>query len=291
MSRPRMKRQLGTWDGNSPVASRDPDRGLIPRRVPPLSWIVVLVIGVGLFELLRHALIDTGNPNLLPALILVGAAVVPAAFTAFVYGRRLPFAVTGGLLAATAVLGGVIGIVVAGTLEYDTLRRLGTLPMLAVGLIEETAKLLVPAVILLVMVSRHRLNAVDGLLIGVASGAGFAALETMGYAFVQLIATKGSLSAVDGVLLLRGLLSPAAHMAWTGLVAAALWAAAAARWSGASIARLVAAFVVAVGLHTAWDSIGTTLGYALLAAIGLAALGFAAHRLGQRFPPGEAASP
>jgi PrsW family intramembrane metalloprotease len=176
--------------------------------VQPLSGVVVLVVGVGLFELLRHALIDTGNPNLLPALVLVGAAVVPAAFTAFVYGRRLPFAVTGGLLAATAVLGGVIGIVVAGTLEYDTLRRLGTLPMVAVGLIEETAKLLVPAVILLVLVSRHRLNAVDGLLIGVASGAGFAALETMGYAFVQLIATQGSLSAVDGVLLLTGTAQP-----------------------------------------------------------------------------------
>ncbi|MBV9921158.1 MAG: PrsW family intramembrane metalloprotease, partial [Pseudonocardia sp.] len=188
---------------------------MIARRVPRLSWIVVLVVGFGLFYLLRRALIETQNPNLVPALILVGAVVVPAAFTAFVFARRLPFEASGGVLGVTAILGGVIGIVISGVLEYNTLRRLGALPMLAVGLIEETAKVLVPVVILLILLSRHRLNPVDGLLIGVASGAGFAALETMGYAFVQLISTHGSLAAVDGVLMVRGVLSPAAHMAWT----------------------------------------------------------------------------
>jgi RsiW-degrading membrane proteinase PrsW (M82 family) len=245
-------------------------------QLPGTAWLGVLVGGTGLFELLQQTLIATRNPNLVPALIMTGAIVVPATFVAFIYGRRLPYDVPGGVLTITAITGGIIGIVVAGILEYDTLRRLGTLPMIAVGLIEETAKLIIPALILLW--GRYRRPA-DGLLIGVASGAGFAVLETMGYGFVALIVSHGNLSAVDGVLIVRGLLSPAAHMAWTGLSTAALWSAAAAGWSRPAVARFIAAFLLAVALHTAWDSIGTITGYAILAAIGLASLTAVAHQM------------
>ena len=142
---------------------------------------------LGLFELVRRALIDTGNPNLLPSLILLGAAVVPAAFVAFVYGRRLGYDVPGLLLAFTALVGGVVGVVLAGVWEYHTVLRLGSLPTVAVGFAEETAKLIVPAAVLLFVGYRRPAN---GLLLGVASGAGFAALETMGYAFVTLIQSR-----------------------------------------------------------------------------------------------------
>jgi RsiW-degrading membrane proteinase PrsW (M82 family) len=245
-------------------------------RLPRGSWLGVLAVGVGLFEALQQALIATRNPNLVPALIFVGSLAIPAAFVAFIYERRLPYDVPGGVLAVIAVTGGVIGVVVAGTLEYATLRRLGTLPMLTVALIEETAKLIVP--VLLLLWHRYRRPA-DGLLIGVASGAGFAVLETMGYSFVTLILSHGNLSAVDGVLVFRGLLSPAAHMAWTGLAAAALWAAAASHWSRPAVIRFAVAFLLAVGLHTAWDSIGTIPAYIVVAVIGLAALAIIAHQL------------
>jgi RsiW-degrading membrane proteinase PrsW (M82 family) len=260
------------------VATRPPARSeLAPlKRLPSTLWLPVLIGGVALFELLQQTLMATQDPNYVPALILVGAVVVPATFVVFIYGRRLPYDVPGGVLTITALTGGVIGIVIAGTLEYATLRKLGTLPMIGVGLIEETSKLVIPALILLW--GRYRRPA-DGLLIGVASGAGFAALETMGYGFVALIATHGDLSAVDGVLLLRGLLSPAAHMAWTGLTAAALWSAAASHWSRPAVLRLVGAFILAVALHTAWDSIGTITGYIILAVIGLAALTVIAHQM------------
>ena len=67
--------------------------------------------------------------------------------------------------------------------------------MFAVGLIEEAAKLIVP--LALVLVLRRERHPADGLLIGVASGAGFAVLETMGYAFVVLIQSQGDVAAVD----------------------------------------------------------------------------------------------
>lgn len=241
------------------------------------AWVVVLVVGVVLFELVRRTLVATQNPNFVPSLILLGAAVVPAAFLTFVAGRRLPVDLPASTLAMTALLGGVIGTVVAGTLEYDTLQRLGALPMVAVALIEETAKLLVPLVLL--VLPRFRRGPANGLVLGVASGAGFAALETMGYAVTALLQTRGQLAAVDGTLLLRGLMSPAAHMAWTGLTAAALWRAAARHWHARAIGGFLGVFVVAVALHTCWDAIGGLVVYVVLAVIAFVLLVQAAHRL------------
>lgn len=240
-------------------------------------WVVVLVVGIVLFELVRRTLIATQNPNFVPSLILLGAAVVPAAFLTFVAGRRLPADVGSTALAATALVGGVLGTVVAGTLEFDTLHRLGALPMAAVAVIEEAAKLIVPAVLL--AVPRFRRGPANGLVLGVAAGAGFAALETMGYAVTALITSRGNLGEVDGTLLLRGVMSPAAHMAWTGITAAALWHGAAGGWTGRSVAGVVGAYVVAVVLHTCWDSFGSLVVYAVLAVAAFALLIAATHRI------------
>jgi len=241
------------------------------------SWVLVLLVGATLFALVRHAIVSTGNPNLVPALILLGAAVVPAAFVVFIAGRRLVFDVGGGTVALTALVGGVIGVVTAGLLEYGTLKRLGALPMVGVGLIEEFAKLLVPAAIFLLV--RRYSHPADGLLLGVASGAGFAILETMGYAFVVLIQSRGNLGVVDNVLFVRGILSPAAHMAWTGIAAAALWDAGAHRWGGRAGLRFAGAFVAVVALHTAWDTLGSTVAYVVVSGLSLVLLAVTSHHL------------
>ncbi len=104
----------------------------------------------------------------------------------------------------------------------------------------------------------------------------------MGYAFVTLITSKGDVSAVDGVLALRGILSPAGHMAWTGLACAALGVAVAEHWSRSATTRFVLAFLAAVALHTAWDSIGTLASYLVIAGVGLGSLTVVTHRLRTR---------
>jgi protease PrsW len=254
----------------------------VPSHVGRWAWVVVLVVGIVLFELVRRTLIATLNPNFVPSLILLGAAVVPAAFLTFVAGRRLPTDLGSGPLAVAALLGGVIGTVVAGTLEFDALHRLGGLPMFLVALIEEAAKLVVPLALL--ALPRYRRGPANGLVLGVASGAGFAALETMGYAVTALIQTHGSIAAVDGTLLLRGLLSPAAHMAWTGLTAAALWHCAERHWSGRALGGFVLTYLVAVVLHTVWDSVGGLVVYVVLAVIAFVLLVVTAHRLAHTAP-------
>jgi RsiW-degrading membrane proteinase PrsW (M82 family) len=113
----------------------------------------------------------------------------------------------------------------------------------------------------------------------VACGAGFAALETLGYAFTTLTTSHGDLSQVDGILMIRGVLSPAGHMAWTGLTAAALWRAAAVRFSARACWHLAGWFGAAVALHTAWDAIGSPTAYLVLAATGLGALTIVTHGL------------
>jgi RsiW-degrading membrane proteinase PrsW (M82 family) len=229
------------------------------------AWIVVLVVGGLLFYLVLRTLIRTQNPNLVPSLILLGAFLVPVTFVTFIYQRVHAARTSPDVLALAALFGGVIGVVVAGRLEYDTMRDLGTVPMLLVGLIEEAAKLIVPIGLLLLLRRRRPDN---GLLVGVAVGMGFAALETMGYAFVALLQSKGDIGTVEQLLLLRGVLSPAAHAAWTGLATAALW-----RAADSGRIRAYGYFVlVYLGvslLHACWDGIGTWWSYLVLSVISL----------------------
>ncbi len=241
------------------------------------GWIAVLALGAALFVVVERTLVATQNPNFIPSAILLGAAIVPVAFLTFVYGRRLSYDVTGSAVALSALLGGVLGTVVAGTLEYDVQHALGVLPTVGIGLIEETAKLLVPVAIL-VLVRRFRTGP-DGLLLGVAAGAGFAALETMGYAFVTMLQSQGSITDTVDVLLLRGVLSPAGHMAWTGIAAGALFAAAESGWTRRKVIEFLGAFALAVGLHTAWDSSSSLIGTGVVALISLVALGWTVHRV------------
>jgi RsiW-degrading membrane proteinase PrsW (M82 family) len=242
------------------------------------AWLGVLVIGLVLYVVVLRTLIRTQNPNFVPALILLGASVVPLAFLTFAQARTGRWEVPASALVVAALFGGVIGTVVAGSLEYDTLRRLGVLPMLFVAVIEEAAKLIVPVVLLFTVMFRHgRRLPTDGLVIGVAAGMGFAALETMGYAFTALLASQGNIGAVQETLFVRGLTAPAGHTAWTGLTAGALWALSAAP-NLRHVLTFVGTFIGAVILHTCWDTFGGIIPFVILGIISLGWLFLALRR-------------
>ena len=230
--------------------SRPIDRN---RLVVRLAWLWVLAAGVASYLIVLRTLVATENLNFVPSLILLGSVVVPASVLVFAASSGRQVLVSPGSLALIAITGGILGTVAAGTLEYDALHRLRALPMIMVGLIEEAAKLIVPMLVLLF--SRQR-NPRAGVIIGVASGMGFATLETMGYGFSALL-RSGSLVAVEQTLQLRALLSPAGHVAWTGLTAAALWSVASSPHKGRAVARAVGVFVAATLLHAAWDGLNS----------------------------------
>src|SRR4029450_4074644 len=102
-------------------------------------WFQIFLSGLVLLFLVERTLVATGDPNYVPSAILLGAFLVPVTFTTYLY-ERLPR--RDGPLPAIAscfVWGGVLGTVVAGTLEYDVIRTLGFLPKLGIGVIEESA--------------------------------------------------------------------------------------------------------------------------------------------------------
>jgi protease PrsW len=247
------------------------------------AWFQTLVLGLALFAVLDGAALITGNIRLVPSILAVGAFLGPVAFVTYVW-ERAPEVPLPTLLRCFLV-GGLLGLASAAVLEYRALIELGTLPTVAVGLIEETCKLLLPVAILLR--GRYRREA-DGLLFGVASGMGFAAFETMGYGLGALLASQGHIGEVERVLFIRNLLSPANHAAWTGLVCAALWRSAfgVPRWPAWAPA---AVFAVAVGLHALWDWVPTLWEQIPIGVLSLALLAWRMHAAAREpaSPPGE----
>jgi RsiW-degrading membrane proteinase PrsW (M82 family) len=220
--------------------------GLLRRR-----WFQIFASGLILLFLVERALIATSSPNYVPSVILLGAFLVPVTFVTYLYERLPNWDVPLPALAVCFLWGGVLGTVVAGTLEYDVAKALGFLPKLAIGLIEESAKLIVP--LGFYFFGRYRSEAA-GIVLGVATAAGFAALETMGYGFVSLVQSKDNLGILDEVLLVRGLSSPAGHMSWTGLVCAVLWRERLKVGHATLNWRVGGAFLTAVVLHALWDT-------------------------------------
>lgn len=223
-------------------------------------WFQIIVIGVVLFVTLEQTYKATSNVKFFPVVILLSAMVVPAAFVAYFY-RRERAADRGKHLVAPLqpastcfFLGGTRGVVLAASIEYQTLRTLGVPQLFGVGLIEESAKLILPVIIYLRWSYRSE---ADGLLFGVASGMGFAALETMGYGLVTFVQSHGNITSTEEVLLIRSLLSPAGHAAWTGLVAATLWRQR--ERTGKLFSPIVlGVFITAIVLHALWDIAGTS---------------------------------
>jgi RsiW-degrading membrane proteinase PrsW (M82 family) len=220
--------------------------GVLRRR-----WFQIFVSGLVLLYLVERTLVATANPNFVPSVILLGAFLVPVTFVTYLYERLPDWDVPLPAIAVCFLWGGVLGTVVAGTLEYDVVRTLGFLPKLLIGLIEESAKLIVPLVFY--FLGRYRSEAA-GIVLGVATAAGFAGLETMGYGFVSLLQAKGNLGVLDEVLILRGLTSPAGHMAWTGLVCAVLWRERINAGHATLNRYVISAFLTAVILHALWDT-------------------------------------
>ena len=127
------------------------------------------------------------------------------------------------------------------------------IPALA-GIWEEPAKGIVLLVFLWFFPGRA--NPLVGLSLGAAVGAGFASLETFGYAYN--VRADGFPS--TWVLLRRGALSPFMHVGWSAALGGAVWNAvlpSGERSSrGARVLGVVGVFVLMVTAHCVWNASG-----------------------------------
>jgi protease PrsW len=163
---------------------------------------------------------------LVMAELIIGAVLVPVTFVAYFYERGTHDQTPLSVLVTTFIAGAILGCTAAVILE-TAVKVSGNWGYIAVGFIEEGCK----ALIVLTWLRRRDLFAPDrGLVIGAATGMGFAALETMQYgiqAFIGTLANGGTLSqqltAMSAVLNIRGVLAPLGHGTWTGILAAVIW--------------------------------------------------------------------
>jgi RsiW-degrading membrane proteinase PrsW (M82 family) len=214
-------------------------------------WLRIFFSGLVLWLLTVMVTFLTGNPNLVPTLVLLGSFLVPVTFVAWAFERRDTGEITPELILSTFIGGGVLGVLAASLLETYLLHPSPGL-FLGVGLIEEGVKL-----VALAWLTRHlKVKSVrDGILLGASVGFGFAAFESAGYAFTALFTERGlSLLQVVQTEVLRGLLTPVGHGLWTAILGGVLFSPSG-RDQFLISDRLVLAYLGVSLLHALWDSI------------------------------------
>ena len=241
----------GARQPNDAVASPSPTLPTPSSAVPwtHRAWWKVLLIGFVLYLVEMRLLGSSGNPNLVPTVIFLGAFLVPVTYVVFLYEHGVFARVSPPVVAMTFFFGGVLGTMAAQLIEQQLVHGLGLVAMLAVGFSEEVAKLI--AIIWLFGKQEYR-STWHGIIFGAAAGMGFAAFESMGYGFTFLLQSRGNLDVLGEVLLTRGLLSPLGHGTWAAIVAGVLWRERQERLFRINGAVLRAFFGVVI-LHGLWD--------------------------------------
>jgi len=222
-------------------------------------WWKILLIGIALYAVVSNVTLSTGNILLLPNLFMIGTFLVPIVYVAYLYEDGTLYDVPLSRIALLFFFGGVIGTVVA-TLLLSRLLVDGGAGLfgsqtlwnaLLIGFAEEAAKLVV-LLPFLVFARKRYATVMHGIVLGAAAGMGFAAFESMGYAFLALVLPGGGVDAMAEVIRLRALLAPLGHGTWTAIIAAAIWREHIAGRLSFGINVLVA-YIVAAVLHALWD--------------------------------------
>jgi protease PrsW len=278
------------FEYRGPAPAQVQRRAWLARQRPKHFWRVLLVGSLGLLGA-EATLGVLSAPLLIGLVVTLGSALMPITFLIFCWDQDFLADMPVHVVALTFVSGAVLGLGLALAVEVLVVNDRNLLSALEVGVIEETAKALA---VFWFLRNKRLHNEIDGLILGAAAGAGFAILETIGYALTALrggFGDGGGIGAMNAVLLVRGLLAIFGHVTWTAIVVAAIW-----RERGQSTFRLngsvLLAFAIAVTLHTLWDGFAP-FGVLFDAVAGILILRFfvmeavAREELGSLAPPPE----
>lgn len=191
-----------------------------PHNAKAWVYLKILIFFIIAYIPTRIGYIVYGNLNFLPAMIMLGAFAVPLTVLMFFFEinifRNIPFY----KVIKYFLLGGALSLILAilfFSLDFNT--DITTYSgALMVGVIEEVAK---AAIVAFFLFKEKRSNYIlDGLLIGAAVGAGFAAFETAGY--ILKFGLQGGNAAMLQIIKIRGFLAPGGHVAWAAIEGGAL---------------------------------------------------------------------
>ncbi len=249
----------------------------------------VFLVGLGLLILSEYLLNGPLGLSALWLVIPVAAGLMPISFFIYCWDSDYLADMPRWIPWVTFFSGAFLGVTLAFILERIFITSESFTDAMLVGLIEESCKALA---VIWFLRSRKLRSEIDGVILGAAAGAGFATLETIGYALTAYLggfSDGGGLAALNATLLLRGLLAIFGHVTWTAIVVGAVW-----RDKGQSSFKLtfgvIFAFAVAVTLHGLWDGV-PYLGVLIAALIGSWLMRFflreavAREKLGAMAPP------
>ncbi len=220
-----------------------------------LSWLKVFTGGLFLYIFGLIALAATRNTNIFPTVVMLGNFLVPITYVAFFYQRRHLSKLDMPTTSWAFFYGGLLGVLAAATLEPIFLSQHPLFFSFEVGLIEEFAKIL--GVLVIAKRCSHD-SEMDGLILGAASGMGFAALESTGYAFTAFLSSGGSLSQTVLITLVRGVIAPIGHGTWTAILVSVMF-----RESGPGVfhinSKVIGAYLTVSALHGLWNGLPEVL--------------------------------
>ena len=191
-----------------------------PKKATAWVYFKILVFFIIAYIPVRIGFINYGNMNFLPAMIMLAAFAVPVTILIFFFEinvfRNIPFY----KVMKYFILGGGLSLILAilfFSLDFNT--DISTyFGAMMVGLIEEVAKAAIVAIFL--FKSKRSNYILNGLLVGAAVGAGFAAFETAGY--ILRYGLNGGVATMLQTMIIRGFLAPGGHVAWAAIEGAAL---------------------------------------------------------------------
>ena len=195
----------------------------------PWLWSRIFLVFVITFALLHLCCSSFGNLNAYPGLMVIGAFMIPVAAMVFFFELNTPKNISFFTTIKYFLIGGCASLVITLLLnDFFSMELNEWLDATLTGIIEEAAKLAIVAFI--IWRNKNAKYALNGLLIGAAIGAGFAAFESAGYAF-NIFLSYFLNSGLDVYLaynemidniILRAFLAPGGHVVWAAMSGYAL---------------------------------------------------------------------
>jgi RsiW-degrading membrane proteinase PrsW (M82 family) len=185
----------------------------------PAPWVFMrllsfsFVVTIGFYWALQRF----ENIKLYPGWLFMGAFAVPISVMFFFVETNVLRNISLYRVLKLFFFGGLISLIFALFLFEMTAAATEWFGAMAAGPVEELAKLL--AVVFVAKQWKGTPWTLNGMLLGAAVGAGFAAFETAGYIFEYAINGGSDI----GVMLMRALCTPFTHIIWTACTAGALW--------------------------------------------------------------------
>lgn len=203
---------------------------------------------------------EIAAPILLPSVIFLGTFAVPISLVIMFMELNVFKNVSFYYLMKIFLIGGCASILLTMVLYQIILPDIDyfdfelTYPMaFGFSVAEEFGKVIIAFLFLRKLTKTHSI--LVGMVVGASVGAGFAALESAGYAFITL-AVSADWETFFQVIYLRGLLAPGSHVAWGAIGGAALVMANTENPITASVfgeTKFWRLFIIPIICHFLWD--------------------------------------